>query len=145
DIGHQQIALHFCRKMSAAERLQARARPRPLLIDLWRLGVLDRVVHVPREQSPVIRYRSRAINHDVLSPLVEDVSVRVGKAERDIGVELLRSWLITIDAGAGITEHRGPGGLDLRLMKRPFLKIKRSARIEREAVGRMVRVGRIET
>src|SRR5205085_662581 len=52
--------------------------------------------------------------------------------------------LVTKDAGVGTTHGRAVRRLDLGAVKRPFLEIERSARIELEAIGRMVRVGRVD-
>ena len=62
----------------------------------------------------------------------------------DVDVELLRPRLIAIHARVGVAPRRTPRRLDLRVMERSFLEIEGSARIEHEAVGRVMRVGRIE-
>src|SRR6185436_13525077 len=100
--------------MATREELGARARPGPLLIDLRRTAVLRRVFDVAGEEGGVVRLRAGAVGDDVLAPAVEDVAVRVGEPERDIGVELVSPRLVAEDAGVGDAHRRAVGRLDLR-------------------------------
>ena len=101
-------------------------------------------VEVAGEQRAVIRVGAGAVDDDVLAPAVEDVAVRVGEAVGDVDVELLGARLVAEDAGVGVAHRRAVGRLDLRVMERAFLEVERAARVEDEAVGRVVRVGRVE-
>ena len=143
-VGDQQVALHLVGKVAAGQVLDAGAGPRALLVDLRRRGVLVRKIDVAGEQGRVIGIRAGAVDDDVLPPVVEDVAVRIGEAVGDVDVELLRARLVAKHAGVGQPHRRAVGRLDLRVMERAFLEIEGTARVEREAVGRVVRVGRVE-
>ena len=97
-----------------------------------------------REQSAVGGDGPGAVDHDVLAPAVEGVAVRVGEAERDVDVELLRLRLVAEDPRVRAADRRAVRRLDLGLVERPLLKIKGAAGVELEAVGGVVRVGRVE-
>src|SRR5262249_26026659 len=144
DVRHEQIALHVVGEMPAAEDFERRAGARPLLIDLWRFGMFHGVIDMTREERSVIRNRARAVDYDILPPAIENVAVRIRKAERDIGIERLRPRLVAIDAGVGIAKRLVPGRFNLRLVEGALLEVERAARIKGEAVGGVMRVGRVE-
>src|SRR4029077_18359477 len=96
---------------------------RALLIDLRRRLVLLRERQVAREKRPVIWVRASAVNDDVLHTPIEYVAVRVGEAERDVDVELLRSRFVAEHAAVGEPLHRAVRVFDLRVVERPFLEI----------------------
>ena len=72
-----------------------------------------------------------------------DVAVRVREVHRDVGLELERPRLEAEHAAVGLTHRRPPRRLDLAAMEDSFADVQRATRIEREAVHRVVRVGRI--
>src|SRR5260370_434606 len=98
---------------------------------------------VAREEGPVIRIGAGAVVDEILAPVVPDVAVRVGEGGSDVGLELLGARLVAIDGTVGDTHGRAVSRLNLRVVERPFLKVERSAWIEREAVGGEVRVRRV--
>ena len=114
----------------------------------WKNGfiwlVLLGILEVTRERRGVVVDVARAVGHEVLSPAVEGVAVGVGEAICDVDLELLRPRLVAEDARIGQPDRRAVWRLDLGVVERPFLKVDRPAGIEPEAVGRVVRVGRVE-
>ena len=129
--------------MAARENLNSRTGTRPLFVDLRSAAVLLREIEVAGNQRSVIRDRPRSVHDDVLSPAIKGVAVRIGERVRDVDVEFVRPRFIPVNARVGVPSRRPPGRFHLRVMKRPFLKIDCSAGIEHEAVGRVVRVGRV--
>src|SRR5262249_18437635 len=123
DIGDQEIALVLWREMTARKYLDARARARPLLIYLWRLGVFLRKIQMAGKERAVVGLRSRAVIHKVLPPAVPNVAMRVGKAEGHVRIKLVSSRLIAKDAGIGTANRRTIRRLDLRMVKRSFLEV----------------------
>ena len=143
-VGDEQVSLELLGEVAAAEELDARGGPGALLVDLGRAGVLVRVVDVAREQRAVGGDRAGAVDHDVLAPAVEGVAVGVGEAVGDVNLELLRLRLVAEDPRVRAADRRAVRRLDLGLVERSLLKIKGAAGVELEAVGGVVRVGRIE-
>ena len=86
------------------------------------------------------RIGARAVGDDVLPPLVEHMAVRVGKAKGDIDSNL-RVRGSKPHAGVGHRAARTVGIFNLRVKEGAFLEIQRATRVERKAVGRVVRVG----
>ena len=120
-------------------------RPRPHLAGPRRLGRFHRrVVLLRRQRGPVVRLAAGAVEDDVVAPVIEDVAVRVGEVHRDVGLELERPRLEAEHAAVGLAHRRPPRRLDLGVMEDAFLEVQRAAGIEREAVHRVVRVGRVQ-
>src|SRR6185437_16723117 len=121
DVGHQQATAELVGEMTAAENLQARARTRPLLIHGRRAAVLLREVQQAGEQNAVIRNSTGAVHDNVLGPIVEDVTVRVGEAERHINVCPLLARFVAEDRAIGYAARRAPGSFHLAVMERSLL------------------------
>src|SRR5262249_57270901 len=115
------------------------------LINWRRTGVLLRMLQVAGEQSAVIRIGAGAVVDEILAPAVPNVAVRVGEAVGDVHVEFLTARLVAEDAAVDAAPRRAVGRLDLRMVESAFLEVQRAARIEGEAVGRVVRIGRVES
>ena len=140
----QDVASMLFGEMAAAEDFGSRTRPRSLLINLRRIGVLVGKVEVAGEQQRVSRLRSGSVPDDVLTPAFKDVAVRIGETERDIDVDLLRARLVAEDAAVSDATRSTPRRFDLRVMEGALLHVERSARVDREAIDRVVCVGRVE-
>src|SRR5262249_22043829 len=136
----QQVALEPPGEITAGEHLHTRTGPSPLLIDLRRSVMLERVIQMAGEESAMIRVGPGAVVDDVLAPAVPDMAMRISERIGYIDIEFLRARLIAENAGIGAANRRTIGGLDLSTVKRAFLKVERSARIECKAVGSMMRV-----
>ena len=106
--------------------------------------MLLRVIEMPGEERAVIRIAPVPSYDKILPPMVPGVAVRIGEGIGHVGLELLSPRLVAIDAGIDVAERGGPRGLDLRVHEGSLLEIERPARIEREAVGRVMRVGRVD-
>ncbi len=72
------------------------------------------------------------------------MSVRIGETVGHVGFEFLSARLVAINAGVGIAQHGRPRRFNGRVHERAFLEVERSARIEGEAVGGVMRVGRVD-
>ena len=144
-VERDEIALHRLGKVPAREQLRAADRPRPDVARLRRLLGLHRgEVLLGRERWPVVRLTAGRIEHDVPAPLVEDVAMRVREIEGHVGLEFPGSRLEPVDAAVVLARDRSPRRLDRCAVKDAFLKIQRAARIEGEAVDRVMGVGRVE-
>ena len=75
--------------------------------------MLIRKVNVAGKQRRVVGISARAIDHDVLAPIIKSVPVRIGETIRDIDVAFLRAWLVAEYAGVGQSLRRAVGRLDL--------------------------------
>ena len=122
-IADQEIPLPGLGKVAARERLDARARPGSLSVNLRRSGVLRGVIEMTREEGRMVRNRSRAVGDDVLTPSIEGVPVGVGEAVRDIDLELLRTRLIPKDTGVGVSHGPAIGCLHLSMVEGTFLEV----------------------
>src|SRR5262249_51822846 len=80
-IADQQIALEFIGEVPAGQDFDAGARPRALLINLWRASVFLRKRKIAGEQRAVEWDSPGAIHNDVLSPAIEYVPVRISEGE----------------------------------------------------------------
>ena len=144
DVRDDQVPVEVVGEVLAGEVFHAAAGARALLVDLRRPAVLGRVIEVPGEERAVVRVGSRAVDDDIPAPFVEDVAMRVGEAEADVDARLLRPRVVAEDGAVGDALGRAVGRLELAVVEGAFLEVNRPARIGGEAVGRVVRVGRIE-
>ena len=103
-----------------------------------------REIDLAGEQGRVEGVGPRAVDDDVPAPAVEDVAVRVGEVVGDVHLELLGARLVAEDAGVAQCSHRRPGRLHRGVVEGPLLEVEVAARAEDEAVGGVVRVGRVE-
>ena len=92
----------------------------------------------------MVRLGAGAVVNDVLAPAVPNVAVRIGEAGGNVDVEFLGARLVAEYRPIGAANRRAVRRLDLRMMECSFLKIEPAARIERETIRRMVRVGRVQ-
>ena len=95
------------------------------------------------EQRGVVRVGAGAVVDEVLAPAVEDVAVGVGEAVGDVALDLAGAGFEPPDAGVVVAMH-AVVALDLRLVERALLEVERAVRGQDEAVGGVVRVGRVE-
>src|SRR5438552_18459675 len=109
--------------MAATQDFRAGAGPGFGVVDHGWLVMALAGFRLDGKEGAMIGIGSRAIDHDILAPLVEDVAMRVGEAEVDIGLELLRAGLITINAGVGIADGGAIWRFDLGVVEGPFLEI----------------------
>ena len=132
--------------MAAGENFDARHRPRAHLSWPGRLVRLHRgVILLRRKRRPVVGLASRRVEHDVASPVVPDMTVRVREVHRNERLDLPGPRLEAVHAAVGLPKHWSPGRLDLRPVKDALLHVQRAAGIEREAVDRVVRVRGVES
>src|SRR5258708_1127705 len=106
--------------------------------------MLLRIVHPSREHPRLVRARAGAVDNDILAPPIKGVTVRIRKAERNVHLKLLSLRLVAEYSRIRTTHRRPVRRLNLSMVERPLLKIKRAAGIERKAVRRVMCVGRIE-
>src|SRR5207342_159648 len=118
---------------------------RPHFARARRVASLHRgVVLLGRERRSVERLAAGGVEHDVAAPGIEHMPVWIREVHRYVGFDLPGLRLESIDSAVCLPEDRTPRRLDLRAMKDAFLQVERAARIEREAVDRVMRVCGIE-
>ena len=91
----------------------------------------------------MVRIGAGAVVHDVLAPAVEHVTMGVGEAVGDVRLKLERVRPEAPDAAVAKPNRAGQR-FGLGAVEGALLEVERSARIEREAVGRVVRIGRVD-
>ena len=140
----EQVPLKLFGEVRPRQVFDRGTRAGSLLVDARRAAVLVREFEIAGEERRVIRHRARPIDDDVLTPCIEGMSVRVGEAVGDVDIKLLRSRFVAEDRAILHAARWTPRRFDLCLMERSLLEVDRSARIEDEAVRRVMRVGRVE-
>ena len=144
-VEHDHVALHRLGEVAARDELGAADRARAHRARLRRILRLHRrVVLLGRERRSVVRLAAGRIEHDVASPLIEHVAMRVREVHRDVDLDLPRSRLVAEHAAVRLAHRRRPRRLDLGAVEDPLLHVERTTRIEGEAVDRVMRVGGVE-
>jgi len=69
------------------------------------MTVLLGKIEMAGKEGSVVRLGAGGVHHDVFTPAVPRMAVRIGEAVGDIGLELLRARLIAIHGGIGVAER----------------------------------------
>ena len=144
DVAHEEVALERLGEVRTREHLDRGAGSRALLVDARRLRVLFHAVEPRREDAAPVGHRPGAVDDDVVPPAIERVAVRIGERVGGVEPDLSRARLVAEHGAVGHAGGWTPGALRLRVVERALLKIEGTGRIEREAVGRVVRVRGVE-
>ena len=129
--------------MAAVDQLAPAGRAPLHRKELFHAAVLLRVHHLPGKRRAEVVGAAGGVGDEVLSPAVDVVPPRIGKAVRHEYVELPALRLPAKDARL-VAPARTVRGLGLRVVKGPFLPVKCTPRVPGKGVHRMVRIGRVE-
>src|SRR3954454_608479 len=127
--------------MSARKNPRAGTRARRPVPEFFHSRML--LVHpvkVSAECRPEVGVVPGRIGHEVIAPVIEDASMRVGKAVCDVALELAASRLKAVNRGVSITHWRAPGRFDLCAMKNAIAQINRAAGVEAKRVRGVMRI-----
>ena len=144
DVLDQKVALHAVGEVPAGEDLSAGAGPRPFVVQHGWSSMLVREIYVTGKQCPMPGDGASTIVHDVLAPVGEHVSVRIGEVVGHVAVDVPGSGIKSPDTAIGVPLRAGRG-FDLRHVKRALLKIHSPTGSQDKTVYRMMRVGRVDS
>ena len=144
DVKVEEIPLPVLREMPAADHARAGTGPVGAGPKLRHGRVLLRVREIAAEGGGEEVLVARRVRDDVIPPAVENAAMRVGKAVADVLLEFAGQRLIAEDAAVVAADDAGPR-FHLGAVEDAVAEIRRPAGIEHHRVGRVVRVGGVDS
>ena len=129
NVAVQKISLELIRKMPAGNHAGSRTGTRGALPEFLHFRVFGGVVQVAAEGRAEIVVVAGRIGDDVVAPVVEHASVRIGKAVGNVALEFVCARLEPVDASVNVA-HGSPRGLDLGAVKNAVAEISRAAGVQ---------------
>ena len=89
---------------------------------------------MPGKGSRIVVNIAGAIRDEILPPVIEHMTMRIGKTVTGIGIQFESSRIESISTTIDYSHRFSPRRFDLRVMERSLLKIERSAGANHETV-----------
>jgi len=143
DVGIQEAAPEFLRKMAAGEKGAARGGPGGPVPDGLHARMFSGMVDPAAEGGSEVGVVAGGVDDQVVAPAVEGPAVRVREPVGDVALELSGERFVAED-GAVDVAHRAFDALNLRAVKNAVAQQQRAARLVDHRVCLVVGIGRIE-
>ena len=133
-VGDQQVAPVRFRKMRAVQNGNRRYRANPFFIQLPRCSTA--------RHPDVISRSTGAVRCELVAPLVENISVRIG-TDREVKIDVKGDRIPFINTGASGAKalHRAPWRFEVFRMENPAGKIELPTGAHGKRIGRVMGVG----